>query len=154
MFKFYLFFCKADTLYRIEFVFFFFDIIFVCLRTTQNTMLNALKPKPLSSTLSLWLRWKNNVQRTVEHKPSHMSLTSYHFNTFELTFKFLLAMSTATDLTVFVCFFFIFYCSTNVPSTSFPLITIYSTTVSSVAFPLPCQLLIQYLMNNIIITKI
>ena len=139
-----------------EFVFFSFDIIFVCLRTTQNTMLNALKPKPLSSTLSLWLWWKNNVQRTVEHKPSHKSLTSYHFNTFEPTFKFLLAMSTATNLTVFVFvfFFFIFYCSTNVPSTSFPLITIYSTIVSSVSFPLPCQLLIQYLMNNIIIRKI
>ena len=59
-------FYKADTLYRCEFVFYFFLYILVFftgihLRATQN-MFNALKSKPLSFTLLL-LRWKNNEQQ-------------------------------------------------------------------------------------------
>ena len=78
-------FYKTYTFYWIEFDFlsffflwYIFGLIGICLRTTQNIMFSALKPKPLSSRLSLLLRWKNNEPS--EHKPSHKSFSSWPFD--------------------------------------------------------------------------
>ena len=59
-------FYKEDAHSWIEsfFVFFLF-FTGICLYTTQN-MFSALKPKPLSSTLLLLLRWKINKQQITE----------------------------------------------------------------------------------------
>ena len=100
---------------QIYFYYFFLDILWfftrICLRKTQN-MFSALKPKPWSSTLELLLRWKNN--EILEHKPSHRFSTPSYLTTSESTFKFLLAMSAATDLSTTA--FFIFHCSNNSPA--------------------------------------
>ena len=94
-------FYKTDTLYWVEFVFYFFPLTYFysLLRyqiSLQNLMFSALKPKLLSSALLIILRWENN--KPSEHKPCHRSSYPDHLTITESTFMFLLTMSLATDL--------------------------------------------------------
>ena len=62
----------------------------------QNLMFSALKPKSLSSALLIILRWENN--KPSEHKPCHRSSYPHHLTICESTFRFLLTIFLATDL--------------------------------------------------------
>ena len=94
-------FYKKDTLYWVEFVFYSFLLAYFysLLRyqiSFQNLMFSALKPKSLSSALLIILRWENN--KPSEHKPCHRSSYPHHLTICESTFRFLLTIFLATDL--------------------------------------------------------
>ena len=102
-------FYKVHALCWIKFIFlsfFFFDMLLfftrICLHKAQNNMFSALKSKPKTKN------WdgKTANNELSEHKTYHISLTPYYLTTCEAPFKFVLAISQATDPSTTVFFHF------------------------------------------------
>ena len=102
--------CWIKNFFFIFFLWYAFVFTRICLHKAQNNMVSALKSKPETKN------WdgKTANNELSEHKTSHVSLTPYYLTTCEAPFKFVLAISQATDPSTTI-FFFIFHCSTYVP---------------------------------------
>ena len=111
VFVFYFFLQSARSLLDQKIFFFIFFLWYafvftrICLHKAQNNIVSALKSKPETKN------WdgKTANNELSEHKTSHVSLTPYYLTTCEAPFKFVLAISQATDpsTTVFFSFFIV-----------------------------------------------